>query len=64
MMTGLLVLYLSLDKLRSKNNNVSMDEINDLVDRAIAHNKKRTSKGGQDYLAERRKLLTIMELTD
>ena len=22
-----------------------MDEINDLVDRAIAHNKKRTSKG-------------------
>ena len=43
---GLLVLYLSLEMLRTKNNNVSMDEINDLVDRAIAHIKKRTSKGG------------------
>lgn len=60
---GLLVLYLSLDKLRSKNNNVSMDEINDLVDRAIAHNKKRTSKGG-GLFGRKKKIADNKELTD
>ncbi|GAB6160288.1 tetratricopeptide repeat protein [Howardella ureilytica] len=60
---GLLVLYLLLDKLRSKNNNVSLDDINELVERSITHAKKRSSKGG-GFFGRRKKNVVSNELTD